>query len=85
MTHGVRTDSLAPADVAKLIRKAVTVAAYFRHLSGRCHQCHFPQSDPLKVAADEALAAAELYERRLKAIGAARGVTNPWAGEYRGG
>ena len=29
-----RTESLAPADVAKLIRKAVTVAAYFR---GRDH------------------------------------------------
>ena len=59
MTHGVRTESLAAADVARLIRKAVGVAAYFRGLSGRCHQCHFPQADPLKVAADEALAAAE--------------------------
>jgi hypothetical protein len=69
--------------VTKLLRKAVAVAAYFRSLAGQCHQCHFPVDDPLKVAADDALIALERYERRLRAIGAVRGVTNPWAGEYR--
>jgi hypothetical protein len=79
----MRTDALAARDVAKLIRKAVTVAAYFRGLSGRCHQCHFPAGDPLKIAADDALAAIELYEQRLRAIGATKGVRDPWAAEFR--
>jgi hypothetical protein len=38
----------------RVIRKK---AAWFESLSGRCHQRHFPHSDPLKLAADRAFEA----------------------------
>ena len=74
----VDSRKLNPADLAKLMRKANDVAAYFRRLSGRCHQRHLLKSDPLKIAADEMVQAAEEYRAAVWQLGAEAGVTNSY-------
>lgn len=64
--------------IARLIIAVDRHTAYLRHLSGRMHQTHFPQSDPVRIATEKAEAAMEALVSELRELGKRAGVTDPW-------
>ncbi|HEV2292456.1 MAG TPA: hypothetical protein VGR35_01290 [Tepidisphaeraceae bacterium] len=74
-----------PADLAKLMRKANDIAAYFRRLSGRCHQRHLLTTDPLRIAADQMEQAAEKYRAAVWQLGEEAGVTDQYGSDGESG
>jgi hypothetical protein len=78
-SQGVTSTQLNAKQIARLIIAVDRHTSYLRHLSGRMHQTHFPQSDPVRIATDQAEAAMEALLRELKEVGTRAGVTDPWA------
>jgi hypothetical protein len=51
--------------LATLLASVQRHLSYYRRLSGRMHQKHFPHDDPLRVATDRVLADVQLLDAEL--------------------
>jgi len=68
----VDSKSLTPAQLACLLKTARRVSQWLDCFTGRMHQKHFPHTDPVKLAADDALKAMTRLSEEIERVGSSR-------------